>query len=273
MLGIIKSIGVTVSAVFRKPVTVQYPTEMRTLPPRNRGLPLLVWDHEIDEPVCIGCQQCANVCPVRCITVAGPVDNPHFRPKDHDIEACKSANNGVCVHVSNRRTLPATSLDDGFRFLIDEDRCMRCGICEEVCPTDQERYGSMKAIVLGTGHLSIQSAVYDRRDNVLDLQGLTYHSRVMGLELNPVMGTKAPKSALAVNSDAVAGVRLSAAISDDYAPPSISPSLRIKSALFKFYAPFWRVKHRRSDSTTDGQSDSESWPSIGEMAGRRRGRR
>ncbi|HXG36142.1 MAG TPA: 4Fe-4S binding protein [Dehalococcoidia bacterium] len=267
MLGIIKSIVTTTSAALRKPVTVQYPTQVRRLPARNRGLPLLVWDHQNDEPVCIGCQQCANVCPVACITVAGPVENAHFRPRDHDEEACKAENNGVCVHTSPRRTLPAVSLADSMRFLIDEDRCMRCGMCEEVCPTDQERYGSQKAIVLGTGHLAIQSSVYDRRDNVLDLNGLTYHSRVLGLELNAVMGNKTPRKDVAVNSPEVTGIRLNASLSDTINPPEIPFSLKLKSRILKLYAPVWQMRRKMA-----GPRDSETWPSLSEMSGRGRGR-
>jgi len=201
MLGILAAIATTARNALRKPVTVQYPDQIRALPSRNRGLPLLTWDHQHDEPVCIGCRQCAAVCPVDCITVVGPTDNPNYRPPDHDVESCAAVHDGVCQHGSRRQTLPE-------RFLIDEDRCMRCGLCEEVCPTDQERYGNQKAIVLGTGHLSIQSSVYDRTGNVLDLDGLTYHSRVLKLELNAVMGTKLPKEDLLVNSPQAAGLRL-----------------------------------------------------------------
>ena len=201
MLGILGALATTARNALRKPVTVQYPDQIRVLPSRNRGLPLLTWDHEHDEPVCIGCRQCAVVCPVECITVVGPKENPKYRPPDHDVESCTAVDNGVCMHTSPRRTLPE-------RFLIDENRCMRCGLCEEVCPTDQDRYGYQKAIVLGTGHLSIQSSVYDRTDNVLHLDGLTYHSRVLKLELNAVMGTKRPKEDLLVNSPQAAGLRL-----------------------------------------------------------------
>ncbi len=246
VLGILKAIKTTISTARRKPVTVEYPQEVRKLPARNRGLPLLVWDHEHNEPVCIGCQQCANECPVDCITVAGPVENPRYRPKDHDEETCRAANNGRCIHVSPRRTLPAESLKDSMRFLIDEDRCMRCGICEEVCPTDQERYGNQKAIVLGTGHVSVQSSVYDRRNNVLDLDGLTHHSRVLKIELNAVMGKKAPKEGILVNSPDAMGVRLSEPPSTLPSRKSLPRSTRLKILVLKLYAPFWLLKKKFS---------------------------
>lgn len=260
MLGILKSLATATSAALRKPVTVQYPDQMRRLPSRNRGLPLLVWDHEHDEPVCIGCRQCDDICPVACITVIGPVENPRFRPKDHDEEACKGAHNGVCQHTSPRRTLPE-------RFLIDEDRCMRCGLCEVVCPTDQERYGNQKAIVLGTGHISIQSSVYDRRQNILDLEGLTYHSRVLKLELNAVMGTKPPEEGLLVNSPLAAGVRLSGVIQPPGQARPLSAATQLKARLLKLYAPFWLFRRglplRQKPS---GNGDASSGGGGGRLA-------
>lgn len=225
MIGILRALATTLQTFVRRPVTRQYPDLMRDLPGRNRGLPLLVWDHEHDEPVCIGCRQCDQICPVRCITVVGPVDNPRFRPNDHDEEACKAVHGGVCQHVSPRKTLPE-------HFLIDEDRCMRCGLCEYVCPTDQERYGNLKAIVVGTGHLSIQASVYDRNDNVLDLDRLTYYSRVLKLELNAVVGAKRPKDGLLINTAQAAGLRLKGG-------NPLPLSARLKIGLLRLYAPFW----------------------------------
>ena len=269
MLGILKSLATATSAALRKPVTVQYPDETRKLPSRNRGLPLLVWDHEHDEPVCIGCRQCDDICPVQCITVIGPTENPKYRPKDHDKEACKASNNGVCLHTSSRRTLPE-------HFLIDEDRCMRCGLCEVICPTDQERYGNQKAIVLGTGHISIQSAVYDRLDNVLDLEGLTHHSRVLKLELNAVMGTKPPKEDLLVNSPEAAGLRLSGATASPPPARSLPTATRWKARLLKLYAPFWLLKRGRAlrkKPLTHGDASSgggaAGWPRFAEAAGKK----
>src|SRR3990172_11379888 len=127
---------------------------------------------------------------------------------------------------------------------------MPCGLCEEVCPTDQERYGNQKAIVLGIGHLSIQSSVYDRSNNVLDLDGLTYHSRVLKLELNAVMGTKPPKEDLLVNSPQAAGLRLQgpAGLSLDGAGRRLMPARSLPTATrfrirwLRLYSRFWLVK-------------------------------
>lgn len=266
MRGIFQSIVTTISAALRKPVTVQYPDQTRKLPSRNRGLPLLVWDHEHDEPVCIGCRQCDDICPVACITVIGPVENPKYRAKDHDEQACKASNNGACPHTSPRRTLPE-------HFLIDEDRCMRCGLCEVVCPTDQERYGHQKAIVLGTGHIAIQSSVYNRLDNILDLDGLTYHSRVLKLELNAVMGTKPPKQDLLVNSPEAAGLRLSGASRPLGQARMLPIATRWKARLLKLYAPVWLLRRglplRKKPPTNGGAASgggAAGWPTFAETA-------
>jgi formate hydrogenlyase subunit 6/NADH:ubiquinone oxidoreductase subunit I len=144
---------------------------------------------------------------------------------------------------------------------------LRCGLCEEVCPTDQERYGYQKAIVLGTGHLSIQSSVYDRSDNVLDLDRLTYHSRVLKLELNAVMGTKPPKEDLLVNSPQAAGLRLEgpAGLSLDGAKPrlmrdrSLPTATRFSIRWLKLYSRFWLLKRGlplRSKPQTNGEAPS-----------------
>ena len=42
--------GVTLSAFMRKPVTREYPEMHKALPERDRAFPLLLWDHEINEP-------------------------------------------------------------------------------------------------------------------------------------------------------------------------------------------------------------------------------
>ena len=49
MLGLVKALGTTMRAAFRKPVTVSYPTEKKVLPHRARGFPVLLWDFEKDE--------------------------------------------------------------------------------------------------------------------------------------------------------------------------------------------------------------------------------
>ena len=47
---------ITLVNMFRKPVTVHYPTVERTFPNRFRGLLALTYDKETGEENCIGCR-------------------------------------------------------------------------------------------------------------------------------------------------------------------------------------------------------------------------
>ena len=139
MIGILKSIRQVLSTGMRRPVTIQYPTEHRELPQRERGFPLLLYDEAVDEPFCTGCQACARACPCECMTVV-MMDNPKFKEKE-----------------SKRRKI----VD---KFWIDYGRCMRCNICVEVC--------NFEAIAMNNTWAGIEMARYDRRDLVLDVDDL-----------------------------------------------------------------------------------------------------
>lgn len=149
MLGIVKSIGTTVRAALRRPVTVQYPTEKKELPHRSRGFPVLLWDFEKDEPFCTGCQVCARYCPVDCITVTMK-DNPkHAQGKS-----------------KRKKTVDS--------FYLDYARCMRCDICVEVCNFD--------AIVMNNTWKGVELSRYDRTDLVMDKEDLLRQHRTGDLE-------------------------------------------------------------------------------------------
>ena len=81
MKGVLKSMATTLTAFGRRPVTRQYPERHRELPERGRAFPLLLWDHEVDEPYCTGCHACERACPVECMTVLMK-DNPNHESMD-----------------------------------------------------------------------------------------------------------------------------------------------------------------------------------------------
>ncbi|MDF1565939.1 MAG: NADH-quinone oxidoreductase subunit I [Deltaproteobacteria bacterium] len=93
--------SITLSYMFRRPITVQYPdrTEVPvrdTLPDRYRGF------LEVDMDICTACQACQKDCPIDCIRI--------------DIEG-----------KGKERYMT--------RFDIDIAKCMFCGLCTENCPT------------------------------------------------------------------------------------------------------------------------------------------
>ncbi len=149
MLGVLKAMATTLRTMRRKPVTIQYPDVHREIPERNKGFPLLLWDFEIDEPFCTGCHACERACPVECMTVTMK-DNPlHAEGK------------------SKRRKI----VDE---FWIDYARCMRCGICVEVC--------NCETIAMTNSWAGQELSSYDRGDLVMDLNQLLAQSRAKKIE-------------------------------------------------------------------------------------------
>lgn len=103
MLGeIAKGMGVTLKNFFKKPITVQYPKQIRHMHPRFRGAVGFVRDEQTGKERCVGCGLCSAVCPAQCLTVVPGVD-------EHGIRNAKI-------------------------YLYDMSRCVFCGMCVEVCP-------------------------------------------------------------------------------------------------------------------------------------------
>ncbi len=100
--SVLDGLGVTLSWMFRRPMTIQYPDKLErpvqeTLPEGYRGI------LEVDVRLCTGCLLCEKTCPIDCITI--------------DVQ--KNAAGG--------RELAT--------FDIDIARCMYCGLCSEACGT------------------------------------------------------------------------------------------------------------------------------------------
>ena len=92
--------------LFKKPHTVRYPKEdldvfeIEGVSPRYRGF------HTNDHSKCIGCGNCATVCPASAITMVEADD-----------------------------VKPANKFAKTYRPVIDYGRCCFCGQCVDVCPT------------------------------------------------------------------------------------------------------------------------------------------
>jgi NADH-quinone oxidoreductase subunit I len=97
-----KGLGITLKNFFKKPVTVQYPEQLRNFHPRFRGAVAFVRDKQTDKERCVGCGLCSAICPANCLTVVPGVD-------EHGIRNAKI-------------------------YLYDMSRCVFCGMCVEVCP-------------------------------------------------------------------------------------------------------------------------------------------
>ena len=96
---------VSLKYLFEKPRTVAYPYKKREISPRYRGF------HKNDLEKCIGCGNCADICPCDAITM---VEVPGIKadPKRG---------------VTNKRPQ------------INYGRCSYCGLCVDVCPTGSLR--------------------------------------------------------------------------------------------------------------------------------------
>jgi len=101
---IAEGMSVTMSYMFKRPATVQYPDRIgetpvhKLLPERYRGF------LEVDMDVCTACLACERACPIDCIKIDAKKD-------------------------PETRRLVMT------RFDIDKAKCMFCGLCSEPCPT------------------------------------------------------------------------------------------------------------------------------------------
>ncbi len=101
--GIAKGMAVTISYLFRHPVTTQYPEQRLTTSRRLRGNEL-VWT----EPRCTGCSTCAKACPQGAIVIV---------------------------------TAPAGDKLSVEKYEVDSGYCIQCGLCVEACPYEAIRMG------------------------------------------------------------------------------------------------------------------------------------
>ena len=101
--AVLRAMRVTLLNLFRKPVTVHYPTTQRAYPDRYRGLLALVYEPDTGEEACIGCRLCEFVCPPAVIKV---------------------------------EMLKAEKRNYAKTFTLELYACEFCELCVQVCPTD-----------------------------------------------------------------------------------------------------------------------------------------
>src|SRR5258705_1489242 len=68
-MAVAHGMRITLLNMFRKPVTVHYPTVQRPVTDRFRGLLALTYDKDTGEENCIGCRLCELICPPAVIQV------------------------------------------------------------------------------------------------------------------------------------------------------------------------------------------------------------
>lgn len=89
-------------------VTIKYPKESIPVPDIGR------YQLHLDIEDCIGCDQCARICPVNCI----------------QIETIRSVNDLGFTSDGTKKKLYLPKFD------IDMAKCCYCGLCTVVCPTE-----------------------------------------------------------------------------------------------------------------------------------------
>ncbi len=108
---IIRGLKITLMHILNfKPITVQYPEEVKQLPPRYRGLHILPADDE-GKIRCVACKLCEIACPTQAISIVAEASD------EYGVERSPKVYN------------------------IDFMRCVFCGFCVEACPCDALRMG------------------------------------------------------------------------------------------------------------------------------------
>lgn len=102
MWPLVKGLAFTISRLFTKPITYQYPEQPRTPSDRWRGLHRLKTDE--GKIKCVACGLCEAVCPADVIRVERQ-------------------------ETDDGRSFP-------MRFDVEVTRCIFCGYCQEACPKD-----------------------------------------------------------------------------------------------------------------------------------------
>jgi NADH-quinone oxidoreductase subunit I len=108
--AVLKGMFITLSHLFKKKATINYPEQKRSFSPVFRGLQVLNRDEEGRER-CTACGLCAVACPAEAITMEAAERLPGEE------------------HLYREEKYAA-------KYEINMLRCIFCGYCEEACPKD-----------------------------------------------------------------------------------------------------------------------------------------
>jgi NADH-quinone oxidoreductase subunit I len=145
-----RAMGVTLRNLFRRPVTVQYPTVKRLYPDRFRGILALTYDPATGEENCIGCRLCEYICPPQVIKVEMLKSEKRNFAKVFTLELYSCEFCELCVQVCPTdaiimlKTFDLATADRR-EFLLDKDRLHALGLLHEPSWATGNRLREMQA--------------------------------------------------------------------------------------------------------------------------------
>ena len=159
-IGIAKGMLMTMRSLFRPPVTVQYPEETRSMPPRARTN--LLWFEER----CTGCSTCAQACPDGCILVATtPREDGSLNIERYEIDFRLCMYCGLCVEACPYEAIQSGGPYDDAVYVFDNmfrDKHVLTEMAQEYLRTHEHTYPNGKRAPLPEETLAVRERKLDR---------------------------------------------------------------------------------------------------------------